>query len=275
MKIKEVKLEEYLGDDNYSEMSQKIDCKFSFIEKVGIDKFKELFSPVKCKDYLEDLLIASKKDIIMNAEVYGFCYDKQFSIDENPYVCVTATIDHIRNIERFTTIINSYEENEQSTFIRVKDYPTKLILNLNPMWIYSPMMLSVLTYMLRICHFYTPNKHGYSLEYVLKLVESYCNKDYSYATSWLGDYSLSFLVLSYKAIFKDNPLTGLDDNLLENEIFIDNDYVNKQGIGIYTLHDCIGISSFYRLLDKSQSINKNTLMQTWVDSYLKLFENKL
>lgn len=141
----------------YSEIYQSVDIKYSFVNKVEDNTYKELFAPVKCRDFLGDALYATEQK--KEFRIFGFYFDgTQQTVDtEKTRLLISNISPEFRaNLQKNWRILSEVEDyhNLEATRIIDCDQDT-LLLEASSAWKRTMYLISLYTYLIRvICYEY-------------------------------------------------------------------------------------------------------------------------
>ena len=256
----------------YSEISQTKKCTFSWLEAhEGIDTFEELFSPVKCKDYLEDLLVACKLGLTMKDDVYGFRYEESVDVSDRIWMSVHfGSNEELQRVRRSLHILHRYEDEPTNCF-PVFNSDTTIILSVPQFWLQSPLTFSVYTFLIRT---FTYNEGAKDWRELFESISKGDGNDAKYCHKFLENSDLDVLLFNIEKVLGDNPLSGCDDSLISQEMFDNTNFYNEAKFNVYSLHDGTGlkslsnqVNSLFNVLDSSAVAGRE-----WSDNYYKLLK---
>lgn len=136
----------------YNEIPQNVDIRFSFVKKLDDDVYEELFYPVRCRDFLNDVLVAEeqKKEI----DVYDFTYDPMVQkIDrDKTRIAMYYGDENKKVIEKNLAILNEIEEqnNLEKTTLTLFEGKNVFLVEGDKFWIRATALISFYSYILRI-----------------------------------------------------------------------------------------------------------------------------
>ena len=260
------------SDNPYSEIGQTKKCTFSWLERNSeIDTYTELFSPVKCKDYMEDLLVACKLDLTMNDDIYGFSYTDWVDVSDRLYMSVhLGSPEELQRVRRSVHMLYRYED-ESTVILPVDGSDTTIILVVPQFWLQSPLTFSIFTFLIR-CFTYNEGYKGW--RELFEAISEKNGNDASYCKRFLENCDLDALLFNIKEILGDNPLSGANDSLICKEMFDNTSWYNADKFNMYSLHDGTGMKSL------SNQVNslfdgyevKSVAGKEWSDNYYKLLK---
>ena len=254
-------------------MSQVKTCKFSFLKHSGDSTYEELFSPVRCKDYLEDLLLAKITGCKMKDDIYGFRYDGELSISPHAYLSVhLGNPDQVKRVINSLPILHKYESSDITVSSLLEDDETTIMLRVPSFWLRSPLLLSTYTFMIRC---FTYNKDiSSNWRDLFDQVELSGGNDSDYVRRFMKHCDLDKLLLNIDEVLGDHPLTGYSDESMSQAMFDYTHYKCEMGFSMYSLHDTCGFKSLSelinRLYDGEPSVFKGGSF--WGHSYYEILE---
>lgn len=137
-------------EKHYEEIYQNKQIKFSFVNKKG-DDYHEIFSPVLCRDFLNDVLVAEETG--EEFSIYKFKYDPTVSKIDRDKLRMAVYINKadFNNVVKNLHILNEIESKN-------KLKPTKFygleegifLLEADKFWLKSTFLLSFYTLMIRV-----------------------------------------------------------------------------------------------------------------------------
>jgi hypothetical protein len=150
MKIKLIKSKE---NKQYTEIFQTISLLFSFVTQKE-DTFTQLFTPVKCRDFLGDVIWSRKTK--NPSQIYGFNYNYTKNPTDNDALKLSITFPNPETMHNF--VINfKYLTNKEISEAKVKesellatDDPLTLIVIADKIWQSDVWKISLFTYYLKI-----------------------------------------------------------------------------------------------------------------------------
>lgn len=146
----------------YAEEGQDHDVKFSFVNLKG-DTITELFTPIKCRDFLGDALFAEQ--IKKPVSIYNFVFDpKTQKIDRDKTRMLVSTqkseIKYLDQIEKNIAILHTVESMhnlELTTMQRVNE--TNILVEADPKWLLTTYLISYYTYLIKIASYSYRDKY--------------------------------------------------------------------------------------------------------------------
>ena len=136
----------------YSEITQSSSTTFAFVNEVAPEEFTELFDPVKCRDFLGDVVFADKYKC--KAGIFGFEFDgTSQKLDKD----ATKLSVHFKDMEEMNRFLNNLailldvEDNNQleRTQVYLPLYKDVLIIKGDPFWQSAQWTISLYTHLLR------------------------------------------------------------------------------------------------------------------------------
>lgn len=221
----------------YSEIHQDKQISFSFVNRKA-DVLTEMFSPILCRDFLNDVLISeyTKK----KCNIYNFSYNpekQQIDRDKLRLLLYVNKKDY-KNIENNISIIRAIEKENKLTLTKLYKVEEDIyLLEANKYWLKSTFLLSFYTLMIRVMSYKFDN-----IEYFVEEMKEINTNEGRYIKDIYPN--LNKFLDSFKKVFKGKPHVVGYDMEAEN---------------MYFYHDYNGITS---LLGKS------------LDNFKKVADNK-
>lgn len=145
----------------YNEIMQSLSVKFSFVKKDG-DTFTEMFAPVKCRDFLGDVLHAEHTKTKFS--IYGFSYDgttQKIDDDMTRLVMLFPSEDTKKIFQSNMWILAEIEEEAglfNAKFYDVEESPSVLIVEAPSFWQKTIWKISLFSFILKaMCYKYETN----------------------------------------------------------------------------------------------------------------------
>ena len=144
----------------YTEIFQSISLLFSFVTKKE-DTYTQLFSPVKCRDFLGDVVWSKKTGQAVN--IYGFNYDYKQAPFDNDMLRMSLTFPNeetkINFVKNFPFLGEKQIQSATSAphFFLTND-PLSIIIEADPIWQSAQWKLSLFTYYLKLMCYPDVNK---------------------------------------------------------------------------------------------------------------------
>lgn len=150
----------------YSEIFQTISLLFSFVKKEG-DVYTQLFQPVKCRDFLGDLIYSKKSGLPIC--IYGFNYSYKTHPYDEDMLRMSLTFPSSKEIKNFKNnfaFLNNKETRRaeegwglyMSQYHEVDKEPLTLIIEADPLWQSNTWKLSLFSYYLKLMSYPDVNK---------------------------------------------------------------------------------------------------------------------
>lgn len=207
---------------DYSEDEQSIFIGYSFVERVGDNRFLQFSYPLRCRAVLSCSLWGSHFDLD-DGEVYGYSFNTDINkedlilsvdVDEPDFqynvIKILREVEGLANIP-YTTICGDVE-----TSVHTDNH--KLLIFFNKAWVETPIMFSLFTFLLRLAAHPYENKE--TLREVLNhLASTHASEDASTALNLYANQELLNTVLrNHEYIFRNNPFTLSSDSSLKKEL---------------------------------------------------------
>jgi len=164
----------------YNEITQNSKTKFSFLDEKE-DHFVELFSPVKCRDFLGDCIFS--KHTGKYETIYGFKAPTELNLDKTKLLITSENEEDISNIRKNLSYLLKIEaKNKLEPTIIVDLEPTedttpKIVLIGDSKWMANVATISLYSYLIRRLSYEDPKpnkiKEGNEKEYEDKLGKNY------------------------------------------------------------------------------------------------------
>jgi len=262
-------------DSHYVENSQISTFKYSLVSKTK-QGFIQEFEFAKCRDYLNDIIscklyhnINNTGDLVKINKIYGFEFDESLlenHIDLNNLYLLTRFRQHeqanvdavfikiIRKLERYYSSENLTKvvARKNSTYYSYRVY------KINPLWTKSPYMMSMFTFILRICGYNRKNNKKYStLTSIFKAISSECS-DLKVLNELLK-IDLELFIKNIDYILGGCQITGVNDRYCYD--YWDYDYEDCYGQDdLEHYHNKIGLKS---LLEKIERFKNHDYIRTY------------
>lgn len=217
----------------YNENMQDSSIRFSPVVKVdGV--YEQLWMGVSCRDKMQDYPMLSKNGGTVHP-INGFSFNKPELLEyigprflllvefsgKYEYHSFLEGYKYITELEELAGISNSFFEfNQEGVYNSHKNTYYRLIISLDPWWNKSPVLLSILTFVMRAVSYSHFSHEGSLQELIDEIYEEYSfNDNYDLdgnedeMTRILKDekFNLHFFIKNADRILGDNPLTGSDD----------------------------------------------------------------
>jgi hypothetical protein len=285
-KLKKVTLDKITEYCYYNQVSQTSEIQWALLNKVDKDHYKELHLQVKCREYFGDAVVCGHLDID-TPTIYGFSLkDKRIALNETLLsVCLPVNkqqpfLKHFKLLRRFERAAGWKITRVYST-----QHSDKLVIVGSKKWVSSPLLISLYTAIIRSFTYDTPCDTWD--EHIKELSTYFGNDAYTFNSISTSDVDISLLLNNSNRIFKENPLTGLNDaTLIANKQHISDDYTNVPlawKIGpAYTWNVSInhanhGIVTFcdnIKLYKQTPAIDEGWLKRriggSWLQNYLEI-----
>jgi len=164
----------------YNEITQNSKTKFSFLDEKE-DHFVELFSPVKCRDFLGDCIFSKHTE--KYETIYGFKAPTELNLDKTKLLITSENEEDISNIRKNLSYLLKIEaKNKLEPTIIVDLEPTedttpKIVLIGDSKWMANVATISLYSYLIRRLSYEDPEpnkiKEGNEKEYEDKLGKNY------------------------------------------------------------------------------------------------------
>jgi hypothetical protein len=144
----------------YSEIFQTISLLFSFVKKEG-DTYTQLFQPVKCRDFLGDLIYSKKSGLSIC--IYGFNYSYKTHPYDEDMLRLSLTFPNKETYLNFKGNYHIIEEKERKYGIKMSTYyktqdELSIIIEADPIWQSNTWKLSLFSYYLKLMCYPDVNK---------------------------------------------------------------------------------------------------------------------
>jgi len=225
-------LEVVVESCTYNQNPQTSDITYSLLNRTGKNSFKELHYPVKCREYFGDSLVMAVADKDLPS-IYGFrLINKRQALDETIFSVTLPTYDQnsIRVYDFFVNQLKYLRKIEKGMGIPLKerskfyeidksfnDY-RKIVVVSPKEWQSSPLLISIYTLILRL---FTYILHDDKMITLKKRMDSIADisggVDGTYCTQ-VKPIDIQFILNNYKAILGENPMTGLNDDVILDKV---------------------------------------------------------
>lgn len=144
----------------YSEIFQSISLCFSFVKQEE-NTFTQLFTPVKCRDFLGDVVWAN--EVKKPVQIYGFTYDYKLQQIDKDALKLSITFPNPETLDNFVINFNQLTTKEnsakckESTLLSTDD-PLTLIIIADKIWQSSQWKISLFTYYLKCISYQDKSK---------------------------------------------------------------------------------------------------------------------
>jgi hypothetical protein len=150
----------------YSEIFQTVSLLFSFVRKEtsgakGEDVYTQLFQPVKCRDFLGDLIYSKKSGLSIC--IYGFNYSYKTHPYDEDMLRLSLTFPNKETYLNFKGNYHIIEEKERKYGIKMSTYyktqdELSIIIEADPIWQSNTWKLSLFSYYLKLMCYPDVNK---------------------------------------------------------------------------------------------------------------------
>jgi hypothetical protein len=165
---------------SYSEIFQTKSLLFSFVTRKD-EVFTQLFQPVKCRDFLGDLIYSKKTGEPVH--IYGFSYSYKKDPYDEDMLRMSLTFPNEETLQNFCNnarFLISKEEKADvaTTFMNfLKKDPLTIVIEADPIWQSNTWKLSLFSYYLKLmCYPDVTKPERPELEYAQKLTKEIENK---------------------------------------------------------------------------------------------------
>jgi hypothetical protein len=271
-------------NEEYIELSQETSDKYSFLTKLDKNTYRELFYPVKCRDYLNDIIIADYHGYSKVINIYNFNYNGDADFDT---LRLSVSFDYEDDkelfVNQFSRVIKYIEnnipqiENKMRIITDVVDSNDdyyRVILEGDKFWMSHHLKLNILTFVCRLCSYHHDKKYR-SLNSIIK---------YLYE---------SLDICNYRAMLEEILKSKINLIHLLNSIdkFSDNDFIKSlvyecgmEGIDydtqtvLETIHNNSGVISFLNIYNRFKSYviddHERLPNKEYVIDYINILENE-
>lgn len=233
--MSEIKIHPFGPSPILGEIYQAKDLKFQFLSKLGENEFKACHPPCKCRDFLHDIVHATQT----SGEFY--LYSMRYSGKETP-----IDLDVLRFLLIFPdkATFEIFQENLEELNricsdagfgpVEVTQIPNTLtlILETDPEWLTTAMMLSVFTFLCKLAC-YKPDADSTFLDTCIKSCEGH-NQNSKYTE------------LHYIKILGEKKLKKLLKNVKKTKIDTFHGWRGDEESFTHLLHDCSGFLTMCR-----------------------------
>lgn len=308
--MKSVQLKVIDNSCPYNQNSQTSDIQFALLKRLGPDSFEELHYHVKCREYLGDTLLAAYADKDTSL-IYGFSLSdgKRMALDETIFsISLPTRFDPDKiSYESFIKGISIIRKLEKTMGVPLKSRSTyyltdkkvdnkdKLVVVSPKEWSYSPLLISLYTFVLRLTTYKVSDKAVSLRRYMKEVSSIYSGTDINYI-EYLSGLDINFLLSNYVEILGDAPLTGLDDSKIlevafasihayDDNVSIEYDCsnygksTNEEAFwSLYKNHNLHGVVSFANCIQKDETRRNHYLKASeinykWAKNYMRLLES--
>lgn len=241
---------------SFVEVYQDSDLKFACCQISKEDKtIRQLHDFVKCRDFLNDALIATKQGK-KSKVIYGFSFDG----NKNPMNLKRFEMllrgEDFDILQENLEILNNFETSigaRKTTLKRIKGSDTIKLVLASPLWLRSTVMISLYTHILRcLSQYQNPNDHD-----LIEFLKICGNKEGN-----AGSYQRTINKIDFEKLLRNARKVF---NLKESKL---PDY-SCDGTSIQTIHDRGGIVTFSEHSLNSE-LCKTTLHYNSVQRFHKL-----
>lgn len=238
--------------NDYNQLYQAIDTKFSFCKRIKEDHYEELFTPVLCRDYLSDAVVQSQVGRLPDCEVFGFRLDEE--IDTSELMLRVVCSDKkafLKNVKFIKGLEKKYPKLKKPLQVYETSHADSLVLVGDPLWVKNSLTISLLTFLIRICNTKVINPGTTINTFTKEFIKQYSAYDDSHYASEVIDQldNFNFLIRHIDEILGDNPLTGVDD-----EEFLENRYIFETESSSESFHNNSGLLSFAKYVEHFKAL---------------------
>ena len=269
------------GASYYTADSQALAAQYAFGKIVG-DTFMAITPELQCRDTTCcSLVVSMAGNSTEDHEIYGATFDGDMDLDR---LWISVKTNSLKSIRNKIGILHSLEKfySSQRTVIHevVADNGGKsrnrLILEAPDCWIKSVPMLSLYLLLIRAFNGTTTGYDSYTAFIKDEKVKEFT--DGMKLVDLRDRIKLPALLTHCSDIFSSNPITGYDDDCLENDYF-DEGEDNKYGYGL-TNTMSYGIDRFSKDVVRIEDKNRHNPYTTtqgrdWLKKYEELRQNSL
>jgi len=157
---------------NYAEISQTSDTKFSFLHE-ETDHFIELFSPVKCRDFLGDCISAQSTGNY--GSIYNFTPPKKLDKDKTKLLISSERGIELYNIDKNLSYLTNIELKNKFNTSFILGVKEGLIIIGDSRWMSNVATISIYSYLLRTLSYNNPTKikTGNEADYKKRIGDNY------------------------------------------------------------------------------------------------------
>lgn len=177
--MKPVKLTLAKTSINLGEIFQALEIKFSFVRKNKGESYTQLFSGVKCRDFLGDCIWSRETGKPVN--IYGFRYNYKTKPFDEEELRLSLTFPNEESKLNFINNFHMIWDKEQQADITLlfnavwiqTNSPLTLIILANSIWQSTIWKLSLFTFYLKCCSYKNPE----NLDYPEKLYKEWLHEE--------------------------------------------------------------------------------------------------
>lgn len=275
--MKTVKLTVNCLNTIYSQEPQESRVVFSIAKKIDDTTYSREYAYFRCKDFFNEIIAARYFGYIYQM-VYRFKAKEIYNDKEFFLIFSSPDSDERSNFLSNLKVLKEVEElvgipiRRRSKILKADDYQSYII-RVPKEWLSSTLMISFYTLLLRSFVYITDSgtldNHINQMSY-LKHNDGCMFKEIKTTKK----FNILTFLSNHKVIFKTNPATGYDDNLIKERLLVEPEgstfRIPKRGNNtdtIYwnyaTIHN-FGLISFIRAL---RSIMSHNIGLDWINAY--------
>lgn len=275
--MKTVKLTVNYSYTNYSQEPQESRVVFSIAKKIDNSTYSREYAFFRCKDYFNEIIAARYFGYVYQM-VYRFKAKEIYNDKEFFLIFSSPDSDERSN---FLSNLKILEEVEKLVGIPIRrrskilkaDDSQSYIIRVPKEWLSSTLMISFYTLLLRSFVYITDS--GTLDNHVHRMSNLQHNDGRMFKDiSTTKEFNILTFLSNYKVIFKTNPATGYDDNLIKERLLVEPEgsqfRIPKRGSitdtvywGYSTIHN-FGLISFIRALRCTIYCN---IGLDWINAY--------
>jgi len=191
----------------YSEIYQDSSLKFAFaIYDKNTDTLQQVHDFVKCRDFLNDALLASKQGVV-SSKIYGFSYDGENSPISNKHPLMILKGDGFDYLINGLRLLNKVEEGIKSRMSKVVDIPgtSYKLLKFSPVYLRSTVTISLYTHIIRALHQYDSSGYEDLFSFLKEIPKKYGKGSVVEYQGYIDSFlDLELLFVKIRSIFKLN-----------------------------------------------------------------------
>lgn len=289
---------------DYNQYLQKIAINFAFLKEEVLENgdtlYTELHYPVMCREFLCETIVLENLGVtIEDSDEEEDLLDLESRVDlTKSLFSIEGKADYLNNIVRNKKILEEVEtlligESSISIYkdiviVNTTGSEKRIVIEANPKWFSSPLLISILSLVIRMCcyniHSKATFKDLYDLIIDIGKNENEDKDDFEgtngdYGTLYNIPYNTLVLILSnIDKILGENPLFGIDDFDIISKVKKEppnNRYYGYKTDSIYwcfsDIHNATGVSSIMFLVRKKMKDYK-CLGYLWANNINKLLE---
>lgn len=266
--MKKVTLDVLSTYNDYNQLYQSIDTKFSFCKRIGEDHYEELFTPVLCRDYLSDAVVQSQVGRLPDCEIFGFRLDEEIDTSELILrVVCTNKKAFLKNVKFIKKLEKEYPNLKKPLQVYETSHEDSVVLVGDSLWVKNSLTISLITFLIRICNTSVDNPGTTINTFTKAFISQYSGYDdseYAHTIIYqLGNFN--FFVRNIDEILGDNPLTGIDDKR-----FLEDKYIFQTENSSEAFHNNSGVLSFANYLENFRAMS----VDDWGEGEIKPYGTK-